>query len=405
MMKSDITKIGNPKSLYDLKIKVINKFSYENRRNPEILEFHELNELKTKMFSKSPFKNYFSKNSGYPDEWTKENLLMILDGGIVFTSESIFFISGNNLHKFNYTSFPDSFEFTGRRITVGDKIITNFNSNSSKFNDSIIKRLLKEYLKELEFFKELENQRVQQLKKLEEQKKEEEKKKKEEIKNKVNEIITQEFDKDGNGVLDILEGDNIIMELLEKYEKEITEFDYKQVQNFIKLDKFMNQKKKDLETIFNVLKSVDDLKNYEEIIEIFRRSIENYNLLLIHSLNMIVSLKDKKMIIFYEIYETFDKLNVFNSHWENEISQKLISINDNVSLLKDKLEEVIFSINNLELNLSTQILNLSYITKLSYEGIKNSVSNEIKSLQGTMNVNNLLTGIQTYQSYKLRKGT
>lgn len=403
-MKSDITKIGNPKSVHDLKIKVIKKFSHENRRNPEVLEFHELNELKTKMFSKSPFKNYFSKNSGYPDEWSKENLLMILDGGIVFTYESIFVISGNDLHKFNYTSFPDSFEFTGRRITLGNKNITNFNSTSSKFNDTVLKRLLKEYSKELQIFNEVENQRVQQLKKIEEQKKEEENKKREVIKNKVNEIITQEFDKDGNGVLDILEGDNVIMELLEKYEKEITEFDYKQVQNFIKLDKFMGQKKKDLETIFDVLKGVDDMKNYEEIIEIFRKSIENYNLLLIHSLNMIVSLKDKKMIIFYEIFETFDKLNVFNSNWENEISQKLISINDNVSKLTHKLEEVIFSIKTLELNLSSQILNLSYITKLSYEGVKNSVTSEIKSLQGSMGVNNLLTGIQTYQSYLLRKG-
>jgi hypothetical protein len=36
------------------------------------------------------------------------------------------------------------------------------------------------------------------------------------------------------------------------------------------------------------------------------------------------------MITFYEIYETFDQLGVFNSNWENEVSNKLSEIGDGI---------------------------------------------------------------------------
>ena len=41
-------------------------------------------------------------------------------------------------------------------------------------------------------------------------------------------------------------------------------------------------------------------------------SIENYQLLLVHSINMIVSIKTKEYVTYYELYENFDKMGVFN---------------------------------------------------------------------------------------------
>jgi hypothetical protein len=46
------------------------------------------------------------------------------------------------------------------------------------------------------------------------------------VQNKIKKIILSEFDKDSNGELDILEGDNLIMDLLEKNESIIVDFDF-----------------------------------------------------------------------------------------------------------------------------------------------------------------------------------
>ena len=45
---------------------------------------------------------------------------------------------------------------------------------------------------------------------------------------------------------------------------------------------------------------------------------------------MVISLVESDLITFYEIYECFDRVEIFNSNWENQVSNKLIDININV---------------------------------------------------------------------------
>ena len=52
---------------------------------------------------------------------------------------------------------------------------------------------------------------------------------------------------------------------------------------------------------------------------------------------MVASFVEEDLFIFYEIYETFDELNVFNSNWENEVAGKLSNI-------EHKLDTIISSI-------------------------------------------------------------
>ena len=48
--------------------------------------------------------------------------------------------------------------------------------------------------------------------------------------------------------------------------------------------------------------------------------------------------------------------------------------------------------------------NLSYFTQESYSKFSHIVSKELKSIDSSISINNLLTGINAYQTYKLRKG-
>ena len=102
--------------------------------------------------------------------------------------------------------------------------------------------------------------------------------------------------------------------------------------------------------------------------------------------------------------EEVDSLGVFNSNWENEISGKLSSIDSKLSDVISSIKEVVLSIRNMEDSITSSLDELTYTTKSSFEQLNISVTSELKLIRSGIEWNNLLTGIQTYQTYKLRKG-
>ncbi|MDG1796937.1 MAG: hypothetical protein P8H35_00050, partial [Flavobacteriales bacterium] len=97
-----------------------------------------------------------------------------------------------------------------------------------------------------------------------------------------------------------------------------------------------------------------------------------------------------------------DELEVFNSNYENEVLEKLSSINTNI---KSSFEELMYSIQSMENKISSNINNLTYITKSSYESLQSSVTSELKSTRKGVGLNNLLTAINTLQSNQINKQT
>ena len=225
------------------------------------------------------------------------------------------------------------------------------------------------------------------------------------IKSDVIKIINSEFDKNKDGELDILEGDNLLLDLVEKNQSIIVDFDHKLIQNLMKLNKFLNTKKKNLNVVFDLLKTTVNQGELDEILPVIRDSIDNYQSMLIHSLNMVVSIKEKDMVTYYEIYETFDELGVFNSNWENEISEKLSKIDSKLTEVISSIKQLMVSISNMEHSISNKIDNLTYVTKSSYNKIHKSLNTELKTIRVGNQWNNLLNGIQTYQTYKINQNT
>jgi hypothetical protein len=109
---------------------------------------------------------------------------------------------------------------------------------------------------------------------------------------------------------------------------------------------------------------------------------------------MVVSLIEDDMITFYEIHDSFDKLNMFNSNWENEVAQKLSNIGEG-------LDSLMYSVNRMAEDIIQEIGHLSYVTEES----NRMLSNQLQEIDSSIQVNNLFTGIQTYQMYKINKNT
>ena len=200
--------------------------------------------------------------------------------------------------------------------------------------------------------------------------------------------VLSELDKDGNGEVDVIEGNDFNL-LLKKHQKSIIEIDRTYVQQFVKISGYLKTKEKNIQSIFNLIKDTPNQKVLNEYVEVLKDDIHSYNLILFNSLNMIVSLVEDDMITFYEIHGMFDTLNMFDSKHEKDVLQKLTNIGDG---LKDLMDEV----RRMGNKISNSIQVLSYVTEQSNE----QLSNQLSEIDSTMKVGNLISTINTYQNYK-----
>jgi hypothetical protein len=215
-----------------------------------------------------------------------------------------------------------------------------------------------------------------------------------EFKSKSKVKVLDELDQDNNGQLDFIEGGDDYLPLLKKHQSKIIEIDRTYIQQFIKVSNYLTQKKQNLQVIFERLKDSVNQSQLDELGEILKQEIHTYNIILLNSLHMINSLVEDDMITFYEIYEKFDKLNMFTSNWENQVTEKLDEVNLNLVELMKELRDVGDRIVG-------SIDNLSYITEESTR----QLSSKMEEIDSTLKVGNLINVIQTYQMYKVNKNT
>ena len=206
------------------------------------------------------------------------------------------------------------------------------------------------------------------------------------------ESVFSEIDKDGNGLVDVIEGFDEIDLLLKKHQGKIISIDSKHVMEFVQVSNYLKLKKKNIQKIFEELKKVSDKQNLKIYLEIFKDNIHVYDLITLNSLLMINSLIKTDMITFSNIYLKFDGLNIFDLKHEKDISNKL----DNLEKGLNNLMGVIRKVGD---EICDEIYSLSSITEESNK----QLSNQLSEIDSTMKVGNLINTINTYQNYKTNR--
>lgn len=324
-----------------------------------------------------------------------ERIIFGLEEGFIFTNTGFYFltITGNtNKFKFNFDDFL-KLHANHHTLTETGKLMINGNfiNNENRLHPfqldvyNKIKKAIEEA--HFEYIEYIENL------------------KKEEIiveKNRLvnlkqdQESILEFLDKDKDGNVDLIEND--FNKLFSKNQKRVMDIDKNYIHQFVKVSNFIKTKKQNTQKIFESIRDTSTQQELEERVNLLRNQIHSYELLVYHSINMIGALVSEDLITFYEIYESFDKLGMFNSNWENEVSEKLTNIGD-------KLDDLMYSIYRMEKNIVSELSHLSYITQDSFEDLNRSVTSQLREVESSINTNNLLTGIQAYQLYKINKNT
>tara|TARA_B110000003_G_scaffold81345_1_gene83116 strand:+ start:1535 stop:2575 length:1041 start_codon:yes stop_codon:yes gene_type:complete len=272
--------------------------------------------------------------------------------------------------------------------------------------------------------------------------------------------LIKELDKDNNGLIDVVEG-NDFSNILKKNQQEIININRDYIKQFVQVSNFLKTKRNSLQSMYeNIVEVINtggtyisldshlkqiDFNNFDKLdlckkinettkiglkfskeivdsyqfgkpnphetgdfkfytslnknlikkyFEILKDDIHIYNVLLISSLNMVESLIKNDMITFYEVYERFDELNMFDSKYERDIKHQLQNVNDN---LGDVMNQIV----NMGENIISSINDLSMITEESSK----LITEGLQSVNSSINTNNLISTIQTYQLYRIGKNT
>ena len=102
---------------------------------------------------------------------------------------------------------------------------------------------------------------------------------------------------------------------------------------------------------------------------------------------------------FFEVYNTFDKQRVFDSQYQRDVTKYLDEINEGVSQLNLNVMAVLGKLDSLNEALTNQLNQIN----------SNLVDYQSRIIEGLENVdskiafNNILTGIQNYQLYKINR--
>ena len=85
-----------------------------------------------------------------------------------------------------------------------------------------------------------------------------------------------------------------------------------------------------------------------------------------------------------------------------KIKKKLndIDVSKKLSNIGDGLKELMLSIEEMGRDIQDQLSDLTYFSEQSNQLLEN----QLQSINSSIDTNNILTGINSYQTYKLRKG-
>jgi hypothetical protein len=143
------------------------------------------------------------------------------------------------------------------------------------------------------------------------------------------------------------------------------------------------------------------LREIEKITKSHNKFISLNSTIIFGLIEMIRSVIYNDRIRFYEIYEKFDKLRIFNSQYQNDVINSLSSINQNLVDLNSKIDNLT---NTIEM-MSDQIL--SSINELQFEVsyLNDNITGQLQNISSKLDVNNLLNMVQTYQLYRINSNT
>ena len=221
-----------------------------------------------------------------------------------------------------------------------------------------------------------------------------------------------------------------IRNLILKNQENISKTERKYILEFLKLHKYLTNQKELIYQSIDILKLQEDKSYIDSWCEVINNQIGGYNLIYLNSVTLIVCFCENELVVFYELYETFDELGVFKTNYEKEvleslniigsninnlnnnivhklmlIERQLINISDGIRDLNSTMQLNIQAINDLEDSIVSNFKSLETSIGKNFNQLSNNISGHLSKIESGIAFNNLISTVSAYQLYKINKQT
>ena len=345
----------------------------------------QINHLKERLKRLQSFKNYGLNRSGKNSNdsifagWTFLWIFLIVFGPLVIAVVASFSLSTSDAETIAIASWPllgllmyiHMLFYRKKNIEKVNQKLSQLSSQKES-TEIEIKKLLDTKSDLNDKLKDLENKRVTDLK----------------ISQKK---IIEKIDKNNNGVVDGLEHKGFDLYLTRNEEK-ISKIKKEHIKDFVMISNHLDEYKKNIQSIFNLVTETKNEKDLQHYVDVIQKNIHGWQLLQANGIYMIDSLIDERNIQFFRLYQSFEKLGVFDTTWQKNISEQLILLNSNISGLIDATESMSDGI-------ISAIGDLTHATEKQTE----KISGNISSIDSSVKFGNLLSAINIYQNHRIGK--
>lgn len=217
----------------------------------------------------------------------------------------------------------------------------------------------------------------------------------------VKDEFISKFDTNKNRKLDIVEDDGFNT-FLRTNQAKIMKIDPSYIQKLVKLSHFLRDKGDNLQQTFGLIlksKNKDDLNKIKKNFEI---QIVAYSITMVKSFEMLLAVSKEDLITFFDLYEEFDSLGIFNSNWEKELTSTLSEIKE---INKSTLKQMILLSDQMVKMEKSMMNGFSKLDKLddSINRMNESLTKELKGINNKLWWNNVFQMVQIYQNRKTNK--
>ena len=222
-------------------------------------------------------------------------------------------------------------------------------------------------------------------------------------------VLKNTFDVDNNGVIDTIENSDF-SSLIKKHQKIIASVSIEKSDDYmnklIKLDNYISTKKDNLQLTYSSIINIDNIRDFNFSATVLINAAESYSLLIYNSLAYINSIVDADWYTYNIIYERFDKLNIFSTNLELEISAKLSTIGDGITELNKRvgelnytLKSILNEISDMSIKINNSLKDLAHIS----EETNLRIDKNLKAVNSKLDTANVLNTINVIQNYSLNK--
>lgn len=168
--------------------------------------------------------------------------------------------------------------------------------------------------------------------------------------------------------------------------------------NLIRVENKLNERENSINSILIELKSVQDLSQFETLINHLEIQKSQFQHMVYISCELLKSHEEHDKLTFYRIYDVLDEMDYFNSSWEKSLISEIKFVNE-------KLDQIVKKLNDIERSIVVTIQGLNDELGNKFDQFNSNITSKLGDIDDSIMLGNWINLVNTIQIQKVNKNT